>query len=424
MICIHRRRLHLCLRAGCRWRFRGNLCSVPERCEGRSDQACVRERPREGPRGPPSSAAAPRRSADDARGPHVTSKVLLSGGCVLTLGARTPNFHAGGRPDRRRRGGGGRHRPPSPGRRAGRRDGHDRHARLRGHASPHMDIVVPQPRRRRVERGRPVGERPTISRPTTSTPQPSIGLLGAAEAGITTVVDWSPRRPDDGLAEAALQAHADAGAAHGVRPRRRTPSASASRGLRDAARAVHPVAFGRVAPAGPLGGAAAAWAAARDLGLRIHVHAEPRTVGTASSPARRSGLLGEDVTLVHRSGLDDADVGCRRGLRGVGLDRALERDGARAPDRRRSSSLIDHDIRPGLGVDDERVTPGRHVRADAGDDLVAARNGVRPQAGGQGRRSATDEHAGRHPLRDGRRSPGGGVGGRDRVRWRPACRPT
>ena len=49
------------------------------------------ERPGEGPRGPPSSAAVPRRSGDDARGPHVTSKVLLAGGCVLTLGARTPN---------------------------------------------------------------------------------------------------------------------------------------------------------------------------------------------------------------------------------------------------------------------------------------------------------------------------------------------
>ena len=36
--------------------------------------------------------------------------------------------------------------------------------------------------------------------------------------------------------------------------------------------------------------------------------------------------------------------------------------------------LIDRGIRPGLGVDDERLTPGRHVRPDAGDDLVAARH--------------------------------------------------
>ena len=38
-----------------------------------------------------------------------------------------------------------------------------------------------------------------------------IGLLGAVEAGVTTVVDWSDLPPGDGLADAALQAHADAG---------------------------------------------------------------------------------------------------------------------------------------------------------------------------------------------------------------------
>jgi cytosine/adenosine deaminase-related metal-dependent hydrolase len=38
-----------------------------------------------------------------------------------------------------------------------------------------------------------------------------IGLLGAVEAGITTVVDWSDLPLSDESAEAALQAHADAG---------------------------------------------------------------------------------------------------------------------------------------------------------------------------------------------------------------------
>ena len=38
-----------------------------------------------------------------------------------------------------------------------------------------------------------------------------IGLLGAIEAGITTVVDWSPIRLGRRLVDAALQAHADAG---------------------------------------------------------------------------------------------------------------------------------------------------------------------------------------------------------------------
>ena len=38
-----------------------------------------------------------------------------------------------------------------------------------------------------------------------------IGLLGAAEAGITTVVDWSDIQLDAKHADAALEAHADAG---------------------------------------------------------------------------------------------------------------------------------------------------------------------------------------------------------------------
>jgi cytosine/adenosine deaminase-related metal-dependent hydrolase len=37
-----------------------------------------------------------------------------------------------------------------------------------------------------------------------------VALLGAAEAGITTVVDWSPL-PEGELTDAALRAHADAG---------------------------------------------------------------------------------------------------------------------------------------------------------------------------------------------------------------------
>ena len=38
-----------------------------------------------------------------------------------------------------------------------------------------------------------------------------IGLLGAVEAGITTVVDWSDVPAGDEFADAALQAHRDAG---------------------------------------------------------------------------------------------------------------------------------------------------------------------------------------------------------------------
>ncbi len=70
------------------------------------------------------------------------------------------------------------------------------------------------------------------------------------------------------------------------------------------------MAFGSVlADHGASGGIADAWAAARELGMRIHLHVEPKTVGASViADAGGSGLMGEDVTLVHPSGLDDADA--------------------------------------------------------------------------------------------------------------------
>ena len=62
---------------------------------------------------------------------------------------------------------------------------------------------------------------------------------------------------------------------------------SALERLRDAAGPSTRVAFGSVlADPAASGGIADAWAAARELGMRIHLHVEPKTVGRASSPAR------------------------------------------------------------------------------------------------------------------------------------------
>ncbi len=101
------------------------------------------------------------------------------------------------------------------------------------------------------------------------------------------------------------------------------------------------------------------WAAARELGMRIHAHAGSRSSGRgviADLAAR--GLLGEDVTLVHCVELDDADVDA---IAASGASVAL------VPTNEVSSDLgslpivqqlVDRDIRPGLGVDDGCVTPG------------------------------------------------------------------
>ncbi len=79
----------------------------------------------------------------------MTSRILLRGGCVLTLGARTPNLTRGRRPHRRGPGRRGGHRASCPRRRTGGRERHDRHARVRRHTPAYLDVAVPEPRRRR-----------------------------------------------------------------------------------------------------------------------------------------------------------------------------------------------------------------------------------------------------------------------------------
>jgi len=195
------------------------------------------------------------------------------------------------------------------------------------------------------------------------------GLLGAVEAGITTVVDWSDIQFDARYTDAALQAHADAGlrtvfvhsAPHwaesheDVRPAlRRLAGMSAS-----APGSPTTFAYGPIDPKrSDLDRAADEWALARELGLRIHAHAgsEASDRGVVSSLAER-GLLGEDVTLVHCSHLDDAELDAIASTRtAVSVTPASDMAGGRG--RPPTQQLIDRGIRPGLGVDDERVAPG------------------------------------------------------------------
>jgi cytosine/adenosine deaminase-related metal-dependent hydrolase len=185
-----------------------------------------------------------------------------------------------------------------------------------------------------------------------------IGLLGAAEAGITTVVDWSDIRSDDGLAGAALQAHADAGLRSVfVRAGERTGQSMAS--LSDAAGPSTSIAWGSVVPgATDPGGVAEGWALARGLGLRIHAHGGPEGSGHGGIAAlAERGLLGEDITLVHRAELDDADLDAIE-TSGASVSLAPSGEMAGGLGSPPVQQLIDHGIRPGLGIDDERVAPG------------------------------------------------------------------
>ena len=195
-----------------------------------------------------------------------------------------------------------------------------------------------------------------------------IGLLGAVEAGITTVVDWSDTQNSRDFTEAALQAHSDAGLrtvyVHAI------PSWEAAN--RDDGAALRRLAADRGDTAGsttiasgtdePTPGnqerVATDWALARELGLRIHAHAglETSSGGTVSDLGER-GLLGEDVTLVHCSHVNDADLDAIA-TSGTWVSLAPSSEMAGGLGSPPLQRLIDRGIRPGLGVDNERMAPG------------------------------------------------------------------
>ena len=304
--------------------------------------------------------------------PAVTSKILLSGGCVLTLGVRTPNFtQADVLIDD------GMLAEVGPG--------------LRARDAEQVDatdtIVMPgfvdTHRHAWTSLFRNLGEPASSEDASVSAAvlgdhyQPEdvyaatlIGLLGAAEAGITTVVDWSSIRSDDGFADAALQAHADAGLrtvfVHAARHRTQSQEAAAEpmsqqllARLTDAAGPSTSIGFGSVVPGTPdLGRVAGEWTLARELGLRIHAHTDPESSGPGViSAIAGQGLLSEDVTLVHCLALDDADVDAIASS-GASVSLAPSSEMASGLGSPPIQQLIDRDIRPGLGIDDERAAPG------------------------------------------------------------------
>ncbi len=191
-----------------------------------------------------------------------------------------------------------------------------------------------------------------------------IGLLGAIDTGITTVVDWFGIGSSEALVDAALQAHADSGirsvfayagqGADGWQSDLKSITARAtSHPLRD-------LAAGAGTPArDSLDEVAADWSVARDLGLRIHTH-----VGVDSEVApglvrqiSDRGLLGDDVNFVQCTYLDDADFDA---IASSGVSVSLTPSSAMSGGQARPpmQEMIDRGIRPGLGVGSDQFAPG------------------------------------------------------------------
>lgn len=192
------------------------------------------------------------------------------------------------------------------------------------------------------------------------------GLLGAVEAGITTVVDWFDLDLGDDNTEAALAAHAEAGvrSVFALAPAEGSP--------RDAWRAAlerlhekwverrrSTLAAGVVAtpPAGP-DEVEDDWSLAGKLGLRIHAHVggESSNSGTAAELGRR-GMLSDGVTLVDCTHLGGADFDAISSSgAGVVLTPASAMSGGSGLPP--IQDLIDREIRPGLGVGSDHESPG------------------------------------------------------------------
>ncbi len=189
-----------------------------------------------------------------------------------------------------------------------------------------------------------------------------LGLLGAIQSGITTVVDWSDIQLEPSFTEAALAAHSDSGARtvfvpaappwNAAEESPRIPSGTA---LNDRTT----LGYGPPDPASIQPDSLSThWAAARDAGTRIHAHVgrSRSERGVVAGLAER-GLLGGHVTLVHCTELDQADLDA---IASSGTMVALTPSnemaaGLGAPPLQ---ELIDRGIRPGLGVGEEIETPG------------------------------------------------------------------
>jgi 5-methylthioadenosine/S-adenosylhomocysteine deaminase len=279
----------------------------------------------------------------------MTGRVLLRGGCVLTLGTRTPNYSEADVLIE-----GGRIAEVGPGLRA--RDAEVVDATdtivMPGFVDGHRHASTSLLRNIDVD-GSPAEMPASDLQPEDVYAATLISLLTAAASGTTSVVDWSDVPPDDAYGEASLQAHADSGL------RTVLVSDSHRAGSAGALPATTTLAAASPEPAGDtIEATAATWAKARASGMRIHAHAG-MTAATAGAVAEigRRGLLGGDVTLVHCTHLDHADLDAVSSSRAaVVLTPASEMaTGLGAPPMQR---LIDRSIRPGLGVDAERIAPG------------------------------------------------------------------
>lgn len=274
----------------------------------------------------------------------MTARTLLKGGCVLTLGARTPNFPvADVLIDAGRISEVG---PNLPTRGAEVVDASETIV-MPGFVDSHRHSWRTIYRNLDGMAGGN-GLRAAELSPEDVYAAALVGLMGALETGTSTIVDWldPPGSPQN--LEALFEAHRDSGArtvavvSSGARPEN-------LRSLSGRGTDRNMVAYGAES-------SKSEWKLARELGLRIHHHVVSGRVDEVADLGRE-GLLGPDVTLIHCTDSDASDLAAiAEAGSSVVLTPASEMAGGMgSPPIQR---LINAGIRPGLGVGSEATAPG------------------------------------------------------------------
>ncbi|GGK63751.1 TRZ/ATZ family hydrolase [Planomonospora parontospora subsp. parontospora] len=137
------------------------------------------------------------------------------------------------------------------------------------------------------------------------------GALEALDAGVTTVFDWSHIQSTPEHTDAAIQALRDSGIravfgyAHPAPGTRREDEVRRTAALLGTSGQVTPALAAMGPVYGPPDEARADWRLARELGLRVSLHA---TGAGAAERLHDAGLLGPDTVFVHGNGFTDEAV--------------------------------------------------------------------------------------------------------------------
>ena len=196
-----------------------------------------------------------------------------------------------------------------------------------------------------------------------------VGLYGAIDAGITTILDWSHIQATREHADAVIKALQESGMravfAYGY-PWWKYPDENQDKWIRDVARqyfsSKEQLLTFAIAPPGPefapFDATKAQWELARELDVRITVHVGVGTAGKLGKLGEmgRAGLLKDDTTYIHCTTLSDDEIKMIVDTGGtVSLASPVEMlMGHGMPPIQR---FLDHGLRPSLSIDVETNVP-------------------------------------------------------------------